>query len=243
MSNEVHEIATHYMKHPEKIKVQSYVDDSKLTQLYYPVESRSKFSLLVHLLKKEAHGLTIIFCGTRDRVDGVASDLYDLGIKSRALHGGLSQGKRKEAIDLFHGNKIQILVASDVAARGLDIKNVEYIINYDLPKTAKEYIHRIGRTARAGKEGKVVSLLSEFDHDNFRMILRDNSLSIQRMDLPDFDHIKTMRRPREFRPRNFRPKAGAHHRPKRTYGADKPNFNRNNPGTTRPRRFNRSFSR
>ncbi len=242
MSNEVHDIAIHYMKHPEKIKVQSYVDETKLAQFYYPVDSRGKFSLLVHILKQEQHGLTIIFCATRDRVDAIERDLYNLGIKSRALHGGLSQGRRKEAIELFHGNKIKILVASDVAARGLDIKNVECIINYDLPKTSKEYIHRIGRTARAGKEGKVISILSEFDHDNFRMILRDNSLNIQKLDTPDFDRIKTA--PRQFRQSSgFKPKAGVRHRPRRTYGADKPNFNRNNRNSTAPRRFNRSFTR
>jgi ATP-dependent RNA helicase DeaD len=124
MSTEVHKIVTHYMKSPEKLKVQSYVDEAKLAQFYYPVDSRGKFSLLVHILKHEKPGLTIIFCGTRHRVDDIERDLYELGIKARALHGGLSQSRRKEAIDLFHNGKIDILVASDVAARGLDIKNV-----------------------------------------------------------------------------------------------------------------------
>lgn len=241
MSNEVHEIVTHYMKHPEKIKVQSYVDEAKLAQYYYSIDSRMKFSLLVHILKQEQHGLTIIFCATRDRVDAIERDLYGLGIKSRALHGGLSQNRRKEAIELFHGNKIKILVASDVAARGLDIKNVECIINYDLPKTSKEYIHRIGRTARAGKEGKVISLLSEFDHDNFRMILRDDSLNIQKLEVPEIERVRTA--PRQFKPRTHKPKAGVRHVHKTRYRGDKPNFNRKNKNSTSPRRYNRSFSR
>jgi ATP-dependent RNA helicase DeaD len=81
------------------------------------------------------------------------------------------------------------LVASDVAARGLDIKNVKYIINYDIPKTSREYIHRIGRTARAGKEGKVISLLAPQDHDNFRNVLEDRSLIVKKLELPKFERV------------------------------------------------------
>ena len=189
ISQQVHDIVKHYMKNPEKIKVQSYVDKGKLAQYYYPINSRDKFSLLVHLLRQQLSGLTIIFCATRKRVDVLGKNLYKQKFHSESLHGGLSQNRRKQAIDMFHNNKIDILVASDVAARGLDIKNVSHIINYDIPKTAKEYIHRIGRTARAGKEGKVISLLSEQDHENFRNVLDDRSLVIEKLELPEFERV------------------------------------------------------
>ena len=189
ISQQVQDIVRHYMKNPEKIKVQSYVEKEKLAQYFYSVNSRDKFSLLVHVLKHEPAGLTIIFCATRNRVDALSKNLYKQGIEAQKLHGGLSQNRRKQAIDMFHGSKVDILVASDVAARGLDIKNVSYIINYDIPKTSKEYIHRIGRTARAGKEGKVISLLSEQDHENFRNVLEDRSLIVEQLKLPEFQRV------------------------------------------------------
>ena len=189
ISQQVQDIVRHYMKNPERVKVQSYVEEGMLKQYFYSVNSRDKFSLLLHILKQEHAGLNIIFCATRKRVDVLSKNLYKQGIQSQRLHGGLSQNRRKQSIEMFHNKKTDILVASDVAARGLDIKNVNLIINYDIPKTSKEYIHRIGRTARAGKEGKVISLLAEQDHDNFRNVLEDRSLVIEQIKLPEFQRV------------------------------------------------------
>ena len=189
ISSQVHHIVKNYMKNPELIKVKSYVDEGSLVQHYYDVPSRDKFSLLVNLLKTESPGLTIIFCATRRMVDILSRNLYKLRIKSEKLHGGISQNRRKHAIDMFHSKKADILIASDVAARGLDIKDVSHIINYDIPRTSNEYIHRIGRTARAGKEGKVISLLSENDYDNFRNVLADRALTVAKLELPEFAKI------------------------------------------------------
>lgn len=106
------------------------------------------------------------------------------------MHGGITQHRRKQVMDAFHAGKLDVLVASDVAARGLDIKNVNLVINYDIPKTSLEYVHRIGRTARAGCEGKVISLLCPEDHDNFRRVMEDRSLLIHKMKTPEFERIK-----------------------------------------------------
>ncbi|HLC60676.1 MAG TPA: DEAD/DEAH box helicase [Candidatus Nanoarchaeia archaeon] len=189
MSQQVHNVVKNYMKNPEKIKTQAYVEESKMEQLFYSVPSRDKFSLLSHILKHEAQGITIIFCATRNRVDVISKNLYKQGIQALSLHGGLSQNRRKQSIDAFHRGEVSVLVASDVAARGLDIKNVSHVINYDSPKTSKEYIHRIGRTARAGTEGKVISLIAEQDHDNFRNVLSDRSIVVQQVQLPVFEKI------------------------------------------------------
>ncbi len=202
ISSQVQEIAKNYMRNPEKIKVQSYVDKGKMAQYFYSVNSRDKFSLLVHILKHESQGLTIVFCATRRRVDMLSKNLYKQGIKSQRLHGGLTQNRRKQAIEMFHGKKADILVASDVAARGLDIKNVSHIINYDIPKTSKEYIHRIGRTARAGSYGKVISLLSEQDHENFRNVLEDRSLIVEQLKLPEFQRVPFVASIREYHSRS-----------------------------------------
>jgi ATP-dependent RNA helicase DeaD len=189
MPQEVRHLALNYMKDPVNIKIQEYVDNSQLVQKYYPVEQRDKFSLLVHFLQQRRVGLTMIFCATRRMVDSLDKNLYKQGVKARALHGGMSQNKRKQVMDLFHAKKLDILIASDVAARGLDIKDVNLVVNYDLPKTSKEYVHRIGRTARAGKSGEVICILSQNDHENFRRVLEDHSLKIEKADVPRFERV------------------------------------------------------
>lgn len=193
MSSEIMNIAKNYMNNPEKVRMQAYVDKSKLIQHYYEVDRKNKFSLLVHIIRKESARLTIVFCSTRHAVDVVDGNLKRQNIKSQALHGGLTQNRREQVMEAFRDEKLDVLVASDVAARGLDIKNVNLIINYDLPKISLEYVHRIGRTARAGKEGRVISLLSPEDHDNFRRVLENRSLLIHRMNTPQFEHVEFVR--------------------------------------------------
>lgn len=192
MSPEVHDIAKHFMKKPEMVKAQSYVDAGKLTHHYYDLDQRAnhKFGLLLHVLQQEKPELAIVFCGTRRMVDKVEKNLNENGVPAHAIHGGLSQNQRKRALDDFHQGKFHVLVASDVAARGLDIKSVSHVINYDIPRNASEYIHRSGRTARAGEEGKIISLLAPQDYEDFRAVLRDKSLAIQEIPLPEFSAIE-----------------------------------------------------
>ena len=109
------------------------------------------------------------------------------------VHGGLSQNKRSFAIDSLKRENVQVLVATDVAARGLDINNISHIYNYDSPKTSNDYTHRIGRTARAGKYGEAVTLLSDRDYDNFRNVLSDRSLHIQKEQVPSFEKVNFVR--------------------------------------------------
>ncbi|MBI2529603.1 MAG: DEAD/DEAH box helicase [Candidatus Diapherotrites archaeon] len=197
---EIMGIAKNYLNNPERVKMQTYVDKSKIVQHYYDVEKEDKFSLLVHILNKELGGLAIVFCGARHIVDAVNKNLNKQNIKSQALHGGMTQNRRKQVIDAFHSQQLDVLVASDVAARGLDIKNVTLIINYNIPKTSQEYVHRIGRTARAGEEGKVISLLSWDDYGNFRRVLEDKYILIHKMETPHFEHVEFVKQQRYGRP-------------------------------------------
>lgn len=189
VSSEIRDLAHHHMHHPEFIKVGTYVDKGLLTQSYYQVDARDKLSLLAHLIKQENPELSIVFCATRTRVDSVSRNLQKNGINAFAIHGGHSQNRRNAIMKDFHSKNIQVLVATDVAARGLDIKDVTHIFNYDIPKSSKDYIHRIGRTARAGESGKAISLLAGADHDNFRRVLEDRSLDIKREELPEFPRL------------------------------------------------------
>src|SRR3989344_491847 len=181
---DVQKIARKYMKNPINIEVDAYVDPSKLYQIYYDLGSSSKFSLLVHLLKKEKSGLVMVFCNTRRNTDVVAKNLIRYGINALAIHGGLSQNQRDNVMKAFHSQRALILVCTDVAARGLDIKGVSHIYNYDTPKNSTDYIHRIGRTARAGKKGIAVSLVAQRDYDNFREVCKNPDLNIEKVEVP-----------------------------------------------------------
>ena len=200
ISEEVYRLARKHLKHPMIVKTQSYVDHSKLKQIYYDIyEQNQKFSLLVHLLNSNTDGLSIVFCGTRRESDAVSKNLARQGINASAIHGGMKQQKRSSSLDALKTQKTKVLVATDVAARGLDIKNVTHIYNYDVPKTPTEYVHRIGRTARAGANGAAITLLTERDHDNFRRVQSNDDFQIERADIPEFRKIPFMRR---FEPRN-----------------------------------------
>ncbi|MEK6848651.1 MAG: DEAD/DEAH box helicase [Nanoarchaeota archaeon] len=186
---DVEAIGRKYMKHPEFVQAKSEVSPELLEQEFYDLGMESKFSLLVHMLKHDTSELVMVFCNTRHQVDSLTRNLLKQGVKAAAIHGGLTQSRRNKTIDEFKGQDIHVLVASDVAARGLDIPHVSHVYNYDTPKTATEYIHRIGRTARAGKEGRAVTLIASRDYENFSRIVRDERLKINRRELPNFNKV------------------------------------------------------
>ncbi len=189
MPGNVQSVIRKYLKSPLVLKAQTMIDKSKLNQVYYDVDRGRKFSLLVHLLSKKVDGLALIFCGTRMEVDHLTANLKQNDIHAMAIHGGLTQNKRIHALDSLKKEKTRILVATDVAARGLDIKNVTQVYNYDVPKTSEDYIHRIGRTARAGKNGEAITLLSDRDYDNFRCVLSDRKLDIKSLGVPNIPKL------------------------------------------------------
>ena len=190
MTQDITYIEKKYTHDAKFITVESYVDPTKLKQIYYDVDGRVKFSLLVHLLKKDKSDLVMVFCNTRRNVDLIVKNLQRYDLKAMAIHGGLTQEKRNRTLQKFHDGQARILVCTDVAARGLDIKNVSHVYNYDIPKNSNEYIHRIGRTARAGNEGEAISLVSSRDYENYRAVLRDDSLKIKEEPVPEVEMLR-----------------------------------------------------
>jgi ATP-dependent RNA helicase DeaD len=194
ISEDVYRIARKHLKNPLIFRTKPFVDTDKLNQKYYDIYNQNdKFSLLVHLLKSSTPGLAIVFCATRKETDIVAKNLRRQGVNASEIHGGMNQNKRLKSLDSLKRQKADVLVATDVAARGLDIKDVSHVYNYDVPKTPKEYIHRIGRTARAGKNGDAVTLLTSRDHDNFRRVQSDGKLIIEQADFPPFKKVAFFR--------------------------------------------------
>lgn len=190
ISPDIDYLSKKHTRDAREISVQSNVDPSKLKQIYYDVETHNKFSLLVHLLKNEKSNLVMVFCSTRRNADFVAMNLTNVGIKARAIHGGLVQNKRTKIMKDFQDDNIKVLVCTDVAARGLDIKGVSHVYNYDIPKDTKDYIHRIGRTARAGKDGIAINILASRDYENFSNIVNREPVNIESVSLPNFSNIR-----------------------------------------------------
>ena len=190
ISQDIDYLSKKYTKNPVEISVNSYVDPSKLKQIYYDVPDNKKFSLLVHLLKQEDSNFVLVFCSTRRNVDFVSDNLIRIGIKAKAIHGGLDQRKRLRVLDEFKKQGVGVLVCTDVAARGLDIQGISHVYNYDVCSDSKDYIHRIGRTARAGKEGKAITILANRDYENFSSLTRADEIDIAPEKLPQLEIVR-----------------------------------------------------
>tara|TARA_Y100000310_G_scaffold186269_1_gene186374 strand:- start:27116 stop:28309 length:1194 start_codon:yes stop_codon:yes gene_type:complete len=201
ISPQIKKLAHNYMKNPIKVTATAMVDPAKLKQIYYNIDNGKKMSLLVNLLKHERSKLVMVFCNTRRMTDLVVKNLSANKINAIAIHGGLSQNKRNRTLGLFNGAKTDVLVCTDVAARGLHIENVSHIYNYDIPANPKDYVHRIGRTARVGKEGIVINILTTGDHSNFSNLLREYpNFKIQKMNMIALEDIKFMKEESRRRP-------------------------------------------
>jgi ATP-dependent RNA helicase DeaD len=226
ISDEVYKVMERHLRDPVLIRTQSDVDPTKLKQTCYDIGNSDKFSLLVHLLKHETPGLALVFCATRTESDFISRNLRNQGINASAIHGGMSQNKRLESLDRLRKEKIDVLVATDVAARGLDIKNVTHVYNYDVPGSAKEYIHRIGRTARAGEEGDAVTLLTPRDHDNYRNISREYNQNINMRKPPMIERASLLSRSRSETPFKRRGSQGFRGKPQDRWRRGKPKHHR-----------------
>lgn len=194
MPRKLNKITSRFTENAKRIKTETKVDEGLLEQHYCDVKPYEKFSLLVHLMKEEDPDLAIVFCKTRRETSAVASNLKKQGINAEAIHGGLSQHQREKALKKFHDGRIRFLVATDVASRGIDVDNISHIFNYRLPSNAEDYVNRIGRTARAGKSGKVISLLSKDDHGSFRRIMEKYSYKVGKLEISDFKEIPFRKR-------------------------------------------------
>jgi len=222
ISPDVIRLSKKYLKKPVEINAVVHVDPKKLTQIYYDVDDKLKFSLLKHLLENEKSGLVMIFCNTRKNVDFVSKNLGFMGLEVVPIHGGFTQDKRNRFLEMFNNerNKVKILVATDVAARGLDIKGVTHVYNYDIPLSPSEYTHRIGRTARAGKDGKVINILTSRHYENFQPIIESKDYNIKQEEPPYVDRVMIRWMPERRDDRNARRGSMRHERSSGGYSRD-----------------------
>ncbi|MCA6069684.1 MAG: DEAD/DEAH box helicase [Endomicrobium sp.] len=180
-----------YQRHPETIKVVS----EKLTvplieQYYFDIREHQKLEALTRCLDMYAPNLSIVFCNTKRRVDEITSSLQARGYAADALHGDMNQSQRDRVMTKFRSGAIELLIATDVAARGIDVDDIDMIFNYDVPKDDEDYVHRIGRTGRAGKTGKAYSFVSGKDIYKLRDIQRYTKANIKRVQVPSLADVE-----------------------------------------------------
>ena len=161
MDKSIERLIGDFLKDPTTISVKTRDTAATIDQDVVRVNRSTKFPTLVELLKQPEFDKVLVFGRTKHGVERLAKDLSRAGVKAESIHGDKTHGKRQKALLLFKKDDVQVLVATDVAARGLDISGVSHVINYDLPATYEDYTHRIGRTGRAGKTGKALTFIEE----------------------------------------------------------------------------------
>jgi ATP-dependent RNA helicase DeaD len=168
-------------------------ESARVRQVAYIVPRAHKMTALARVLDIEQPTSAIVFCRTRTEVDELSETLMARGLRADALHGGLSQDQRDRVMTKFRTKKTDLLIATDVAARGLDVKHVSHVVNFDVPADAESYVHRIGRTGRAGREGVAITLAEPREHRLLRNIERMTSQRIEIAQVPTVDDLRAHR--------------------------------------------------
>ena len=190
MPQAIAEIARKFQKDPVTVRViKKELTVPKVTQYYYEVKPKNKVEVMSRLLDMYAPKLSIVFCNTKRQVDDLVQELQGRGYFAEGLHGDLKQVQRDRVMDSFRNGRTDILVATDVAARGIDVGDVEAVFNYDIPQDDEYYVHRIGRTGRAGREGKAFSLVMGKEVYKLRDIQRYCKTKIIPQAIPSLNDI------------------------------------------------------
>ncbi|GLO64943.1 MULTISPECIES: DEAD/DEAH box helicase [Oceanobacillus] len=185
MPKEIRNIATTLMKEPKEVKVKAKeMTVENIDQYFIEIPEKYKFDTLNNHLDINSPELAIIFARTKKRVDEVAEGLQARGYRSEGIHGDLTQGKRMSVLKKFKQGRVDVLVATDVAARGLDISGVTHVYNFDIPQDPESYVHRIGRTGRAGKMGEAISFITPREMAHLNLIEQTTKSKMKRMAPP-----------------------------------------------------------
>jgi len=188
MPTEIRRLAREALHQPVAIQVGNPAPADTVSHALYPVNQREKTPVLLQLLRETQIKSVLIFTRTKHRAKRLGEKLAKEGFRSTSLQGNLSQTRRQAALTGFRSGKFQILVATDIAARGIDVSRVSHVINYDIPASADAYIHRIGRTGRAKRKGEALSFITRDDKVVVRAIERIVGPNMERRVLPGFDH-------------------------------------------------------
>ncbi|MBI1820910.1 MAG: DEAD/DEAH box helicase [Nitrospirae bacterium] len=194
LSEPILQIAKKYMNHPSEVRIsKKNVTVEKIEQVYYETPHSQRFDTFCRVMDVNKPTLTLVFCDTKMNVDQLTARLIKAGYPSEAIHGDLSQLQRDKVMKKFRDGTIKILVATDVAARGLNVSAVSHVINYHIPKNTETYIHRIGRTGRAGKEGMAITLITPHENRDLKSIEAQSKAKIEKRAIPSDDEVRGSR--------------------------------------------------
>jgi ATP-dependent RNA helicase RhlE len=186
--SEVEQLAAQALRAPQRLAVGTVMPAETVSHALYPVPQHLKTTLTLELLKRIDAGSVLIFTRTRHRASRVAQQIARAGYRTTSLHSDRSQNQRQAALDGFRDGTYQIMVATDIAARGIDVRGISHVINYDIPDTADAYIHRIGRTGRAEREGDAFTLITPDDDVTVRALERAVGRKLPRQTIDGFDY-------------------------------------------------------
>ena len=190
MPKPIQQIAQKFMRKHTVIKIDSKnVTTTTVEQVYYEVRSRDRFEGLRRVIDMHGSFYGILFCRMKSEVDGLAERLVSMGYNAAALHGDITQGQREKIMGQLKKRRVTILVATDVAARGIDINDLTHVVNYSLPQSAQSYVHRIGRTGRAGKKGIAISFVMPSERGKLKVIERVANTKLEKKTLPSIDEV------------------------------------------------------
>ena len=194
VSKPIRELIKRHSRDPKSVSIeQRTITVPTVEQWYYEVPQRMKFEALLRLVDFHGFKLGIIFCNTQRMVDELADDLIAQGFSADRLHGGIAQAQRTRVMNKFKNAEFEFLVATDVAARGIDVDELELVVNFDLPYDAEDYVHRIGRTGRAGRKGMAITFVSGRDIYKIQYIERFTRTKIQRGKIPTAGEVEERR--------------------------------------------------
>jgi len=188
MPAEIRKLAHDILRDPVTVQVANGAPPVTVSHALYPVEQHRKTALLLALLEHSKTESVLVFTRTKHRAKRLGQQLEKTGYTAASLQGNLSQNKRQEALDGFRSGRFQILVATDIAARGIDVSQVSHVINYDIPTTPEAYVHRIGRTGRAARSGDAFTLVGSEDAAQVRAIEKILGSTLERCRLAGFDY-------------------------------------------------------
>jgi ATP-dependent RNA helicase DeaD len=195
MPKEIMALAHKYMSEFKTIKIESNQLTTILTdQIYFEVEESDKLEALCRIIDYEIDFYGLVFCRTKVDVDKVTSRLNDRGYQAEAIHGDISQSQREKVLSQLKSKKVNILIATDVAARGIDINNLTHVINYSLPQDPESYVHRVGRTGRAGNEGTAITFVTRRELRNLMLIQKHSKTDIRKGKIPGISEIIEMKK-------------------------------------------------
>ncbi|MFC4871607.1 DEAD/DEAH box helicase [Negadavirga shengliensis] len=196
MPKPILDLTRKYQNNPEIVKVlKKELTVENISQFYFETKTALKTDLISRLINLHQYKLSVVFCNTKRTTDEVTEELVSKGVSAEALHGDLSQAQRSKVMNKFRKGHCAVLVATDVAARGIDVDNVEAVFNYDLPLDEENYVHRIGRTGRAGKSGTAISFVTgRRDHGRLRDLERFIKTSIDKAAPPSVDELIQMKK-------------------------------------------------